>query len=119
MAKILVVDDDRNVIEILEFVLKKDGHSVVSAGDGRAGLEAALNESPDLIILDVMMPQIDGYSLTGMLREDPKTRNTPVVILTAKGRMRDAFEQSPNVRLYVEKPFEPDELAKSIRPFLP
>src|SRR5437660_12472473 len=104
MSKILVVDDEKDVVEMLKYLLVKEGHSVLEAFDGHRGLELAKTERPELIVLDVMMPKMDGYTMNTRLLEDDATRNIPVLVLTAKGQMRDAFQPSPNVRCYMEKP---------------
>jgi two-component system alkaline phosphatase synthesis response regulator PhoP len=110
MAQILVVDDEKDVVELLRFVLEKDGHQVIEAADGHEGLDVAVKQKPDLIILDIMMPTMDGYTLATKLKADKATRDIPIVILTAKGRMRDMLEAEENVRAYIEKPFDPREL---------
>jgi two-component system, OmpR family, alkaline phosphatase synthesis response regulator PhoP len=110
MAQILVVDDEKDVIELLRFVLEKDGHKVFAAEDGSEGYAAAVAKVPDLIILDIMMPGMDGYTLATKLKSDQATRKIPIVILTAKGQMKEVFQAEENVRAYVEKPFDPKEL---------
>src|SRR4051812_21157905 len=114
MAKILVVDDERDVTEMLRFFLTKQGHAVITASDGQEGLEMAHKETPDMIVLDVMMPEMDGFTMNSRLLEDPATRNIPILILTAKGRVREMFAMAHNVRCYIEKPFEPSDLLRSI-----
>jgi len=115
MAKILVVDDDSSIVEILQFLLIKEGHTVCVARNGKAGLEMAKNEHPDLMILDVMMPEMDGFSVSGELLKDPAGRRIPILILTAKGNMRGIFAMVPNVSAYIDKPFEPDQLLEVVR----
>ncbi len=119
MAKILVVDDDKSIIEMLQFLLLKEGHTVFTAGDGKVGLEMAHQEKPDLIILDVMMPELDGFTVTGILFKDPTLRATPILIMTAKGHSREILELVPNVRMYMDKPFDPVELLNNVRKLLP
>ena len=119
MARILVVDDDTSIVEILQFLLIKEGHMVLIARDGKAGLEMAQKERPDLIVLDVMMPELDGFSVSGVLFKDPAMRKIPILILTAKGNMRGIFDMVPNVSLYMDKPFETDDLLKNVRKLLP
>lgn len=118
MAKILVVDDDRSIVELLLLLLGKAGHTTVFARDGKAGLEMARLEKPDLIVLDVMMPKMDGFSVSGELFKDKDLRKIPVLILTAKGHSRDIFSLVPNVGAYMEKPFEPQEFLKQITKLL-
>ena len=114
MARILLIDDDRDVIELLRFLLEQDGHQISEAYDGVEGVELATQELPDLIILDIMMPERDGYTANQQLLENPRTRSIPIMILTAKGQMRGLFENAPNVRCYMEKPFESKELRSNV-----
>jgi CheY-like chemotaxis protein len=114
MARILLIDDDRDVIELLRFLLEQDGHKVSEAYDGVEGVELALAELPDLIILDIMMPKRDGYTANQQLLEHTQTKDIPIMILTAKGQMRGLFETAPNVRSYMEKPFEARELRRNV-----
>ncbi|MBI4347968.1 MAG: response regulator [Elusimicrobia bacterium] len=113
----MVVDDERDVVTLIRFLLEKDGHEVLEAYNGvdalaKLGVEPKKEGAPlpDLIILDVMMPLMDGYATATRLREDPTTRPIPVVVLTAKGQMRELFEMAPNVAAYIEKPFDPKNL---------
>ena len=115
MARVLVVDDEKDVVELVKFLLERDGHQVIEAFNGREALEKANTERPDLIILDIMMPEIDGITVSGILFQDPVLKLTPVLILTAKGpSARKILDLVPNVRLYMEKPFDPPELLKSV-----
>jgi CheY-like chemotaxis protein len=115
MATILVVDDDKDLLELVSFVGKRNGYRIVTAGDGKEGLELAKQEQPDLVIMDIMMPELDGHSATVQLCELEATKNIPVIILTAKGNMRAAFEMTPNVVAYIEKPFDHKHLSDVIR----
>ncbi|MDE2142302.1 MAG: response regulator [Elusimicrobia bacterium] len=122
MARILVVDDERDVATMLKFMLEKDGHSVSTAHDGLAALEAlgiqppdASKPIPDLAILDVMMPALDGYSVCARMYEDPRTKTVPVLMLTAKGGIRELQHQmAPNVAAHVDKPFDPRALRELV-----
>jgi DNA-binding response OmpR family regulator len=115
MAKVLVVDDDSNIVNLLVVLLSREGHETCVANDGKEGLATARQEKPDLIILDVMMPEMDGFSVSGLLFQDPLMRQIPVIILTANGSSRDIFGLVPNVRVYMQKPFEPRELMANVR----
>lgn len=114
MSKILVVDDEKDVVELLKFLLEKDGYAVSTAYNGKDGLTQAKDIKPDLILLDVMMPEMDGYTVQTQLLDDPNTRAIPIIILTAKGQLRDVFAMSANVRAYIEKPFDPKTLRSKI-----
>jgi CheY-like chemotaxis protein len=118
MGKILVVDDEKDVVELVKFLLMKEGHSVLEAYDGNEGLALAKAERPELIVLDIMMPDMDGFTMNSRLLEDNRTKDIPVVVLTAKGQMRETFELAANVHFYIEKPFEPKDLIKSIQDLL-
>ncbi len=117
----MVVDDEKDVVTLIRFLLEKDGHEVLEAYHGADAL-AKLGVDPkkdgvalpDLIILDVMMPIMDGYATATRLREEPLTRSVPLVVLTAKGQMRELFEMAPNVAAYIEKPFDPKNLRDMI-----
>lgn len=115
MSKILVVDDEKDVVELVTFLLEKDGYSVVTANNGREALEKVPQENPDLILLDVMMPEIDGYTVQTQLLENPVTKDIPIIILTAKGQLKDVFAMSSNVTAYIEKPFDPKSLRAKIQ----
>jgi len=118
MARVLVVDDEKDVVELVKFLLERDGHQVLEAFNGREALERAFAEHPDLIILDIMMPEMDGYTVNARLTESDSTRRIPVIILTAKGQMRDVFEMASNVAFYMEKPFDPKHLREKIQEVL-
>jgi len=114
MAKLLVVDDDRDVVELLNFLLERHGHQLLEAENGREGLETVLREHPDLIILDIMMPEMDGFKMNKHLLENKATKEIPVIILTAKGQVRDTFEMTPNIKYFMEKPFDPKDLQTKV-----
>ncbi len=121
MARILVVDDERDVVTLIKFLLEKDGHAITEAFHGAEALAAVGVEPskpdlplPDLVIMDVMMPVMDGYTAAMRLRENPATRPIPLIVLTAKGQMRDLFEMAPNVAGYIEKPFDPKRLRELV-----
>lgn len=117
MARILVIDDERDVVTLIKFLLEKDGHQITEAYNGAEALaklgvepKAEVGTYPELIIMDVMMPVLDGYATATRLREEPTTRAIPLIILTAKGQMKELFEMAPNVAAYIEKPFDPKNL---------
>jgi two-component system, OmpR family, alkaline phosphatase synthesis response regulator PhoP len=115
VAKILVVDDEKDVVELLKFLLEKDGHQVVTAYNGREALESISKAKPELILLDVMMPEMDGYTVQTQLLNNPDTKEIPIIVLTAKGQLKDVFALSTNVRAYMEKPFDPKALRVKIK----
>jgi DNA-binding response OmpR family regulator len=108
---ILVAEDDEDILELVVFDLEDEGYEVVTARDGEQAITLALERQPDLVLLDVAMPGLDGYEVTRRLRADDSTRATPVVLLTARAQVKDVilgFEAGAND--YVTKPFRPDEL---------
>ena len=119
MARIMVVDDESDVVELIKFMLEKDGHQVIPAYNGRECLERVETTKPQLIILDIMMPEMDGYTVNNHLQEKEDTKSIPVIILTAKGQMRDLFELGTNVVAFMEKPFDPRGLRDKIREIVP
>ena len=117
-TQILIVDDDQELRDLLRDYLVRQGMEVSVLHDA-ATLEKRLErERPDLIVLDLMMPEMDGYTVNARLMENEATRRIPVIILTAKGQMRDVFEMASNVAFYMEKPFDPKHLREKIQEVL-
>ena len=126
MAHILVVDDDRDIVQLIKFLLEKDGHHVSVGYNGAEALERLGVEPddksvalPDLVVIDVMMPVMDGFSACARMAQTARTQSLPLIVLTAKGTMRDLFEQAPNVSAYIDKPFDPKKLRDLIAHMLP
>ena len=118
-GKILVVDDEIYIVHILDFSLGMEGYEVLTALDGEQALERARAELPDLIVLDIMMPKLDGYETCKMLKADERTRNIPVILLSAKGRHTDqkvGFDVGADD--YITKPFSPRKLVDRINTLL-
>ena len=106
--KILVVDDEPNIVKIVANRLKANGYEVVTAYNGLEGLEKAGQESPDLILLDVIMPDMDGYQVLSRLKDDPRTKPIPVIMVTARGQLDDVNMATELGAVdYVVKPFNP------------
>src|SRR5947207_10287406 len=89
--KILAVDDERHIVRLVQVNLERDGYTVVTAYDGKEALEKVQSERPDLIVLDVMMPYMDGFEVLQNLKKNPETRDIPVIMLTAKAQDADVF----------------------------
>ena len=107
MAKILVVDDEINLIKLVRIRLEAHGHEVIVANDGKEGLEKAKSEKPDLIILDVMMPKMDGYLVCRLLKTDVLYMNIPIILFT--GKAQDDFEEigdKVGADAFIKKPFD-------------
>ena len=118
-GKILVVDDEIYIVHILDFSLGMEGYTVVTALDGEQALEKARAEKPDLIVLDIMMPKLDGYETCKRLKADDETKQIPVILLSAKGRNVDqkiGFEVGADD--YITKPFSPRKLVERINAIL-
>ena len=119
-AKILVVDDEERVREMLKFRLKFLDYEVIEATNGRDALEVAAAEKPDLILLDVMMPEIDGFQACTRLKENEDTRQIPVVMLTARGEEMDVARSfTCGAEDYMVKPYDPDVLQQKVASNLP
>ncbi|MBE7560011.1 response regulator [bacterium] len=113
--RVLVVDDERHIVKILEFNLKKRGYQVECAGNGREALEKVAAFQPGLVLLDWMMPEMDGLETCRRLRDNPDTRAIPIIMLTAKGQEIDREKGvSGGVTHYVTKPFSPKELLQLV-----
>ncbi|MEK6265372.1 MAG: response regulator, partial [Clostridium sp.] len=113
IGKILIVDDDKNIAEVIKMYLESSGYATKTAYDGRAAQEAFLSYKPDLVLLDVMLPYIDGIDVLKWIRKDYET---PVIMLTAKG---ETFDKVLGLELgaddYVVKPFEPKEIIARVK----
>jgi two-component system, OmpR family, alkaline phosphatase synthesis response regulator PhoP len=121
MAKgiILVIDDEKDLTELVSYNLKKEGFVVRCARDGESGLAAAAGDRPDLVIVDLMLPGIDGFEVCRRLRSDSKTAGVPIIMLTAKSEESDRIVGLElGADDYVTKPFSPRELAARIKAVL-
>ncbi|HRJ26442.1 MAG TPA: response regulator [Fimbriimonadaceae bacterium] len=114
--KILVCDDERNIVRLIQVNLERQGYNVVTAYDGKEGLEKIKAEKPDLVVLDVMMPYMDGFEVLKSLRREPETESIPVIMLTAKAQDKDVFEgYHYGADMYLTKPFNPVELMTFVK----
>jgi len=115
-AKILVVDDDQRIIDLVTLYLKKDGYQVLSAGDGQQALDLARHRRPDLVILDLLLPELDGMDVCHILRTESKV---PIIMLTARAAEDDKLAGLElGADDYVTKPFSPRELVARVRAVL-
>ncbi|MEM6446794.1 MAG: response regulator transcription factor [Cyanobacteria bacterium J06642_2] len=113
--KLLLVDDDPNLILLVKDYLEFRGYEVITAGNGKEALEVMDNFTPDLIICDVMMPEMDGYSFVEKVRENPDVSWIPVMFLSAKGQSSDRVRGlTTGADVYMVKPFEPEELVAQV-----
>jgi DNA-binding response OmpR family regulator len=116
---VLVADDDRDIADLVMFRLDRSGYEVLQAFDGREALDLALERLPDLCVLDVTMPRLDGYEVTRRLRATDATRSIPIILLTARAQEADeerAFDAGATD--YVRKPFSPQDLKSRVQALL-
>lgn len=117
--KILVADDEEHIVKMLESRLRANGYGTIAAYDGKQALERAKAEKPDLILLDIMMPGMDGLSVLHKLKDDFETMHIPVIMLTCKADSGSIFEaQDSKAADYIIKPFKPHELLKLIKRYI-
>lgn len=119
MRKILIVDDEPYILNILDFSLDAEGYRVIQASDGEEAMRLAQEHQPELIIMDVMMPRQDGFETCRLLKDDMRTSDIPVVLLTAKNSREDR-EMGEEVKAdgYITKPFSPQRLLDTVQDFL-
>jgi len=116
---ILIVEDEASIRSFVKAYLESDGFRVLDAANGKEGLEILSKETPDLIVSDIMMPQMDGYEFFRELRARPALKDVPVIILTVKDEFNDIkFAYLLGVEEYITKPFEPSVLSSRIRHIL-
>ncbi len=118
-AKVLIVDDEPNIALAIEFLMQQQGYQTQKAHDGRQALAALAHFQPDLIILDVMMPHMDGLELAHEVRKQAALSDTQIIFLTAKGTQRDKMDgYSAGGDLYLTKPFDNQELVRKVEELL-
>ena len=119
MKKILIVDDELDIVESLKFVLEVSGYVCYTAFNGEDGLRLAKEIIPDLIILDVMMPKINGYKISRLLKYDNKYKDIPIIMVTARSQLEDKMiGEETGVNEYITKPFELDAIVKKVEEYL-
>ncbi|HEY0332350.1 MAG TPA: twitching motility response regulator PilH [Stenotrophomonas sp.] len=115
MARILIVDDSPSQLLGIQRIVEKLGHQTITATDGAAGVEAAKASLPDLVLMDVVMPNLNGFQATRTLKREPTTQNIPVILVTTKDQDTDRmWGMRQGARAYITKPFSEDELSEVI-----
>ncbi len=112
---VLLAEDEPNIVESISFLLKREGYAVAVASDGRSALDMAINEQPDVMVLDLMLPEMDGYEVLRNLRANQQAKDLPVLMLTAKGQKIDretALECGAN--LFMTKPFSNADIIAAV-----
>ncbi len=119
MKKILIVDDEHDIVESVKFVLEASDYTCYCAYNGEDGLRLAKEISPDLIILDVMMPKINGYKISRLLKFDSKYKDIPILMVTARSQEGDKLiGEETGANEYITKPFEMDEIVAKVDEYL-
>ena len=115
MARVLVIDDEPDVRWLIRMSLERAGHEVLAAEDGLRGVALAMKQHPDVIVLDLMMPVMDGYTVLDELGKDPRTAAIPVLVLSARAIPAEAKRATEaGARRFLEKPFDPEVLADEL-----
>ena len=116
MAKrVLLAEDEPNIVESLTFILERSGFEVATTTNGRQALEVAQSDTPDILILDVMLPELDGYEVLRRLRADTRTKTLPVLMVTAKGQREDReTAMKCGADMFITKPFVNSELIAAV-----
>ena len=114
--RILIVDDTEDIVKLVKMYLEHHHYEVITAYDGQEGLQKARTDRPDLIILDLMLPKMNGYKICGLLKRDTKYAKIPIILFTAKTQEKDMkFGEEVGADAYLTKPFEPEVLLSKIK----
>ena len=119
MKKILIVDDEQDIVESLKFVLETEGYECYTAFNGDDGLKSAKEIVPDLILLDIMMPKMNGYQISRLLKFDNKYKDIPIIMLTARSQEEDKqIGEETGANEYITKPFDLDYVVSKVNQYL-
>lgn len=117
--RILIIEDEEQMVEMLKIRLEANNYEVISTHDGKQGLEMAQKQNPDLIILDLMIPKMDGFKVCGLLKKDARYARIPIVMFTARAQESDKrMGKEVGADAYITKPFEPKALLEKIEELL-
>ena len=118
-TKILLIDDEPNIVFMLSHRLKQNGYEIIAGKDGQEALDLTKKENPDLIILDLMLPKMNGYTVCGLLKRDAKFSHIPIIMLTARAQESDRKQgKEAGADAYVKKPFKSEDLLQIIQELL-
>ena len=118
-ARVLLVDDDPVILKLLQVNFEMEDYAVITAGDGEEGLQRAREEHPDIVLLDIMMPKMNGLEVASALKGDPGTADIPIILLSAKAQGTDLQAgQDTGADEYITKPFDPLELLERVKALL-
>jgi CheY-like chemotaxis protein len=112
--KVLIVDDEPEMLNLIKFTLQQGGYETVTCDTGRHAWNAIIENKPDLLVLDVMLPGIDGYSLQIKISQDEATKGIPIIVMTALEPSRTLFKKFPQVKGFMTKPFKTDDLLAAV-----
>ncbi|GAB4033555.1 MAG: hypothetical protein Fur0012_13370 [Elusimicrobiota bacterium] len=115
MSKIMVVDDDPEISSLVQYTLESLGHTIKVCDNGREVIDAIKDFKPELMVMDVMLPGIDGYSLTSKITEDPQMASIPIIVLSALEPSRSMFSKFNQVSAFLTKPFNTDDLLEAVK----
>lgn len=119
MKKILIIEDEKNIVTSLKMFLEYSGFEVFTSNDGSDGLYQAKHKYPDLILLDLVLPKIDGFNVCNLLNNDEKTKNIPIIVISARTSKEDMDKViSLGAKNYIIKPFSMDQIIKMIKEYL-
>lgn len=119
MKKILVIEDDPQLSQLIRQRLEAEGYQVIAAADGATGLDRAQKENPDLITLDIMLPELNGFTVCSVLKSRSESRGIPLIILSSRGDAVDkSFDNSVKPEAYITKPFDSKDLVATIKRLL-
>jgi len=123
MKKILTIDDDQNILRLLEIKLSEAGYAVIKADNAKLGINIALDQKPELILLDILMPEIDGEKATDILKEDKETKDIPIIYITSlleKNDVNEGFVSGSKIgdQPFISKPFESGELLGMVERYI-
>lgn len=115
-ARVLIAEDEANIAESLSFILSREGHEVLAVADGEAALRQLRGELPDLLILDVMLPGLNGFEVLKAIKSDTRLKSLPVIVLTAKTQPQDReLAEAIGVSAYLTKPFSNRDIVEQVR----